>query len=177
MMFYLLIARTSCWASVKLTVIWEATTLIYRHSNGIGCRQACILDLQPSDNTSLLVRLSLKEEMSWISDRPLFLNKRLSQMRTPVATRPEPAWGPEQAAKFSLCFWTWNVIYPNPRSIHPHRGILTYQWYTTKDFIESNLLRYPLTSYSSNICEIMLYRRQLLFSAYKMIYVVRAAHC
>ena len=54
-------------------------------------------------------------------------NKRVSQMWAPLAARREPAGGPEQATKWAICFWSYNVIYSNPRSTHPHRGILIYQ--------------------------------------------------
>ena len=50
----------------------------------------------------------------------------------------------------------------NPCPIHPHCGILTYQWYTLKDFIDSNLLWYPHVLCSNSICDILLYNRQLV---------------
>ena len=37
-----------------------------------------------------------------------------------------------------ICFLIYNVIYSDPCSTHPHRGILTYQQHTPKDFIDSN---------------------------------------
>ena len=33
-------------------------------------------------------------------------NKRVSQMRAPLAAHREPAWGPGQAAKGATCFLT-----------------------------------------------------------------------
>ena len=92
-------------------------------------------------------------------------------MRAHLAVHCEPAtsWGPEQAAKYVICLWTSNVIYSNPCSKHPCRGILTYQWYTQRYFTVNSL-------YSSNICEILLYNWQLvvLFISLYALFVLTA---
>ena len=40
------------------------------------------------------------------SHRTAQINKRVSEMWLLLADRREPAGGPEQAAKCSICFWT-----------------------------------------------------------------------
>ena len=50
-------------------------------------------------------------------------NKWVSEMRALLAAGREPVGGPEQAAKYSICFWTQNEKYSNPCSPYLHRGI------------------------------------------------------
>ena len=47
---------------------------------------------------------------------------------------------------------------------------------TPNDFAKSNLSLYPHVFYSSNICEILLYNRQLVVITHALIYGVRAAY-
>ena len=73
-------------------------------------------------------------------------------------------------------FLNINPISFNPCSIYPHCGILTYQWHSPMNFVGWNLLWYPHVLYSSNICETLLYNRQLVVITYELICVIQAAH-
>ena len=88
----------------------------------------------------------------------LFQNKPVLRMRAPLATLREPE-GVDNRLPMGYIFL--NIKRNIFLSMHQHCGILTYQWYTPKDLIVK-FLQYPHTLYSSNICEILLYSRQLV---------------
>ena len=75
-------------------------------------------------------------------------------MRVPLTAHHEPAGGPEQAAKYAICFWTQKVIYSNPCSTHPHCDILTYQicYNTPICYIAAIFVRYGYTTGSWLFC-------------------------
>ena len=54
-------------------------------------------------------------------------NKRVSQMRAPLAARREPAEAQNRPPSVLYVCEHKTYCFSNPRYTHPHRGILTYQ--------------------------------------------------
>ena len=97
-------------------------------------------------------------------------NKWASQKRAPLAVRREPAVIQNRPPNMLYVFQHKTRYIP----IHaPHTRTMAF-WhtvYTPNDFIESNLQWYPHISCGTNICEILLYNRQLVvqfMSSYKL---------
>ena len=101
-------------------------------------------------------------------------NRRVSQMRTFLAACRESAVDCNTLPELLCVFEHKNILYIYIFMLH-----IRALWYFDtsvmypNDFVQSNLLKHPHVLCCSNICEILLYQRQLVVITYELIYVVK----
>ena len=121
-------------------------------------------------------QMSIHIRVIWITLLQHTNNRLVSQMRASLTACRELAGKLWQLCKVLYMFL--NI----KRNIFQSMLPLPTLWYfdisviCPHSFRRGNFVLIPLNLYSSNICEISLYDRQLLVIMYELIHVVRAAH-